>query len=465
MIIDNEEYFKLSLSLIFYSIFYSNYSDSLKIAEYLGVLINNIFNIDTTKLIENLFKRKRHNEQRDSKEINFLKKEKINLIEDEVSEIINNNNNKNNSAEKENKKMDIETEENNNKNNSVNNNNNNQENNLIDNDNDNENIKLDLNSNNTNNNEIDFKIFEDRELNYLEILEQLKGKSFNSNISSSISNSNTINQINPSNSNNNQITNNTVNINENQNQNPLNNPSTSNNKAEIPNTESEKSTNIDLDKFYNMDLLADSIIINNKIPDSTNLMNSKLYSDFESVISLTPSLESQETGRTYKDIILMNDEENLNLNCDKRNNMFYPRKNKGNILFFSNEHYYVCIRFIFCIYERINKLGDSSAGFDYFQYNSNENNNNNNSENNFANNSNKEINNNNANFNYSNNTNTNLLLKNFITIYKAFLHKKIDNLNLYEEYCREILGNESYFLLNIEKLISSVLNLIKNFFL
>ena len=48
------------------------------------------------------------------------------------------------------------------------------------------------------------------------------------------------------------------------------------------------------------------------------------------------------------------------------------------------------------------------------------------------------------------------LLKNFVTIYKAFLHKKIENSNAYEEFCRDILGNESYFLLNIDKLINSV---------
>ena len=80
--------------------------------------------------------------------------------------------------------------------------------------------------------------------------------------------------------------------------------------------------------------------------------------NIKSEISLTPSLESQETGRTYKDIILMKEDENKNLGNlnsnlrkHKKSSLFYPGKNKGNILFFSNEHYYVSIRFIFCIYE------------------------------------------------------------------------------------------------------------------
>lgn len=55
MIIDNQEYFKLTISLIFYSIYYSSLTDSIKIAEYFSVFINNIFNIDSSKLIESLY--------------------------------------------------------------------------------------------------------------------------------------------------------------------------------------------------------------------------------------------------------------------------------------------------------------------------------------------------------------------------------------------------------------------------
>lgn len=113
-----------------------------------------------------------------------------------------------------------------------------------------------------------------------------------------------------------------------------------------------------------------------------------------------------------------------------KNHLFLPPKNKANILFYTNEHYYVLIRYIFCIYERLNKLGDSSAGLDFFSQNTSE--------------------------NIERKANDMTLLKNFVTIYKAFVHKKIENSNAYEEFCRDILGNESYFLLNIDKLINSV---------
>lgn len=110
--------------------------------------------------------------------------------------------------------------------------------------------------------------------------------------------------------------------------------------------------------------------------------------------------------------------------------MFLPPKSKNNILLYANEYYYVLIRYVFCIYERLNKLGDSSAGMDFFSQTSE---------------------------NIDGKQNDMTLLKNFVTIYKAFLHKKIENSNAYEEYCRDILGNESYFLLNIDKLINSVI--------
>ena len=38
--------------------------------------------------------------------------------------------------------------------------------------------------------------------------------------------------------------------------------------------------------------------------------------------------------------------------------------------------------------------------------------------------------------------------------------KKIDNSTIYEELCRDILGNESYFLFNMDKLISSLIRVI-----
>ena len=35
--------------------------------------------------------------------------------------------------------------------------------------------------------------------------------------------------------------------------------------------------------------------------------------------------------------------------------------------------------------------------------------------------------------------------------------KKIENSTVYEELCRDILGNEAYFLFNMDKLISSLI--------
>ena len=50
-----------------------------------------------------------------------------------------------------------------------------------------------------------------------------------------------------------------------------------------------------------------------------------------------------------------------------------------------------------------------------------------------------------------------LIFKNYIIVYKALLLKKIENSTVYEELCRDILGNEAYFLFNMDKLISSLI--------
>lgn len=336
MIIDNQEYFKLSLALIFYTIYYSTNPEAYKIAEYFSLFINNIFNLDTSRLLDNLFLGNKTNApninglvQKDSEISKEMLEKASNTLEDVNMEIINDN--------------------------------------------------------------VNLQIFNDKELNYLETLDQLKNKSL------------------------------------------------------------EK---VNLDKFYNIDKLASLIRFNksklylNKVTFFLNIFfimtNSKLNkglitnysnkpnSENDSVISLTPSLESQENGKTYKDIILMDEtsNEDISLNKNSDTNFFYPIKTKSNILFFTNEHYYVTIRYIFCIYERLNKLADSSAGLDFFIQNSE---------------------------NFDRKILDNMtLLKNYVTIYKAFLHKKLENSNIYEEYCRDILGNESYFLLNVDKLINSV---------
>lgn len=124
MIIDNQEYFKLTLSLIFYSIYFSSLADSFKIAEYFSLFINNIFNIDTTRLLENLYDVNKTIENRLPSEVTLTQKNESNgtILE----------------------KIDSAIEE----------------------------IKIDnaalLN--------IDLKIFNDKDLNYNEVLEQLKNK-------------------------------------------------------------------------------------------------------------------------------------------------------------------------------------------------------------------------------------------------------------------------------------------------
>jgi phosphoribosyl-ATP pyrophosphohydrolase len=123
MIIDNKEYFKLTLSLIFYSIYFSSLTDSFKYAEYFSLYINNIFNIDTSKLIENLYD---------------FNKTVINKVS-EVSE-----NQKNDIKESILEKIDSAIEE--------------------------------INIENADLCNKDLKIFNDKDLNYNEVLEQLKNK-------------------------------------------------------------------------------------------------------------------------------------------------------------------------------------------------------------------------------------------------------------------------------------------------
>jgi len=48
------------------------------------------------------------------------------------------------------------------------------------------------------------------------------------------------------------------------------------------------------------------------------------------------------------------------------------------------------------------------------------------------------------------------MMKTFIVIFKALIFKKIENVAVYEEVCRDILGNESFFLFNLDKLIINV---------
>lgn len=123
MIIDNQEYFKLTLSLIFYSIYFSSIADSYKIAEYFSLFINNIFNIDTTKLLENLYDVNKNLYKKDSEVTLTQKNESNGTILDKIDSAI--------------EEIKIESAA------------------LL---------------------SVDLKIFNDKDLNYTEVLEQLKNK-------------------------------------------------------------------------------------------------------------------------------------------------------------------------------------------------------------------------------------------------------------------------------------------------
>lgn len=187
-------------------------------------------------------------------------------------------------------------------------------------------------------------------------------------------------------------------------------------------------------KFYNLDSLAKTIVqvtekgsgVNGSDKTKTNWKENITMSP----ISLTPSLQSQDTGKTYKDIIIFNS--NSNNKTDAINTLFYPMC-EDNILFYANENCFIFLRYIFCVYERLNKLNEYNSSFS-----------------------------NNSNNQSIEQNSTPAEFKNFIIIYKALLHKKIENTTMYEELCRDILGNESYFLFNVDKLINSVSIIIDN---
>ena len=108
------------------------------------------------------------------------------------------------------------------------------------------------------------------------------------------------------------------------------------------------------------------------------------------------------------------------------------------------------LRYIFCIYERLNKLNEYSFqnAESLLKMNSNEDNIDEEQE--------KEMIIEKINSKDGDSVES-LVFKNFIIIYKALLLKKIENSTIYEELCRDILGNESYFLFNMDKLISSLI--------
>ena len=218
----------------------------------------------------------------------------------------------------------------------------------------------------------------------------------------------------------------------------------------------------DYSKFYKLDKLAKSIKeinIDEEIKVN-NLIKKEEEKDIEQ-ISLSQSLHSQDNGKTFKEIICFNKNNNINdKEIDLTKILFYPPKEEGDIIFYANEYCFIFLRYIFCIYERLNKLNEYS-----FQ----------NVETLLKINNNKDIKKDNKKEIYGENkivkekvnekegdSVESIIFKNFIIIYKALLLKKIENITVYEELCRDILGNESYFLFNMEKLISSLIKSISN---
>ena len=218
----------------------------------------------------------------------------------------------------------------------------------------------------------------------------------------------------------------------------------------------------DYSKFYKLDKLAKSIKEINI--DEEIKVNNEIKKEEEKdieQISLSQSLHSQDNGKTFKEIICFNKNNNINdKEIDLTKILFYPPKEEGDIIFYANEYCFIFLRYIFCIYERLNKLNEYS-----FQ----------NVETLLKINNNKDIKKDNKKEIYGENkilkekvnekegdSVESIIFKNFIIIYKALLLKKIENITVYEELCRDILDNESYFLFNMEKLISSLIKSISN---
>jgi len=203
-------------------------------------------------------------------------------------------------------------------------------------------------------------------------------------------------------------------------------------------------------KFYQLDKLANSIKEINMEEAIKNIEETKKEEEKDiEQISLSQSLHSQDNGKTFKDIISFNENKDKNKNdIDISKLLFYPPKDEGDIIFYANEQCFIFLRYIFCIYERLNKLNEYSFQNAETLLNSNSNDNNKNNENKMVI---EKI------SDKDNESVESIVFKNFIIIYKALLLKKIENTTVYEELCRDILGNESYFLFNLYKLVSSLI--------
>ena len=173
----------------------------------------------------------------------------------------------------------------------------------------------------------------------------------------------------------------------------------------------------DYSKFYQLDKLAMSIKEINV--DEAIKINGGIKKEEEKdieQISLSQSLNSQDNGKTFKDIISFNQSNDKNNNeIDITKILFYPPKENGDIIFYANEHCFIFLRYIFCIYERLNKLNEYSFKNAESLLNVKSDKNDNNEENKMVI---EKIN------SKDGNSVESLVFKNFIIIYKALLLKK-----------------------------------------
>ena len=119
----------------------------------------------------------------------------------------------------------------------------------------------------------------------------------------------------------------------------------------------------DYSKFYQLDKLAKlikEINVDEEIKSKGGIKKEE-EQDIEQ-ISLSQSLNSQDNGKTFKDIISFNEDKDKNNNneIDISKILFYPPKEDGEIILYANEQCFIFLRYIFCIYERLNKLNEYS---------------------------------------------------------------------------------------------------------
>lgn len=167
----------------------------------------------------------------------------------------------------------------------------------------------------------------------------------------------------------------------------------------------------------------------------------------ESEISFTPSLRSEDNGQTFKKT-LVHELKKETKDIFENNKNLIPGQESKDVIFYCNESFYVIVRYIYCIYERLCKLNENNQFLSRTLINS------------------KSY--NNPNFcsetpnvlsdmlNQDQRTAKGSKLFVFVFILKAYIHKRIEHPNQFEECCRDILGNDSYYLLNLDKLLLSV---------